>query len=170
MKTERTYIGPAFVTVRTAALAVLCLWLAAAALPALAHAALVSAVPAAGGTVSDRLRGLTLTFDEPLSAGSRVELYSGVFQAVPGLTSSVDGPVLSAALAGPLAPGNHTVQWTAVTADGHSVAGSYQFGVTASLGSGQGALITLSLTAVIALACLAFIFAMVRRRRPAAVL
>ncbi len=154
---------------RTAALVTLLLWLALAATPALAHATLVSSEPAAGTTVSDRLRGITLTFDEPLGAGSHVDLYSGAFQAVAGVTSSVDGPVLRAALAAPLAPGNYTVQWTAVSADGHSAEGSYQFAVAPSLGSGQGALITLVAGVGIALACILFIVAMVRRRRPAAV-
>ncbi|MGH2524130.1 MAG: copper resistance protein CopC, partial [Anaerolineales bacterium] len=43
-----------------------------------------------------------------------------------------EGVMLRAALPAPLAPSTYTVQWKAVTGDGHSVEGSYQFGVSES--------------------------------------
>jgi hypothetical protein len=59
-------------------------------------------------------------------------VYGEGFQAVAGISPQVEGNVLIAALASPLTAGAYTVQWKAVTGDGHSVEGSYQFGVSES--------------------------------------
>lgn len=99
--------------------------------PVLAHTELVSAVPAPGATVSGLVTDLSLTFTEPLAAGSHVQLFADAFRVVPGVNTSVAANVLSAHLAEPLAPRTYTVQWVALGADGHPVAGSYQFAVAA---------------------------------------
>ncbi len=107
----------------------------AASLPAslvLAHASLLSASPAPGETVPPRLAQIRLEFDDSLLADSTFVVYAKGFQAVTGISPQVEGNILIAALASPLAPGTYTVQWKAVTEDGHSVDGSYQFGVSES--------------------------------------
>jgi methionine-rich copper-binding protein CopC len=103
--------------------------LVGAAAPALAHASLVSAEPPAGSTVPASPAELRLTFDAPLSFDSRLVLYAEGFQAVAGLAAVVEGPVLTAAVPNRLAAGTYTVQWMAVSQDGHTTQGSYQFGV-----------------------------------------
>jgi methionine-rich copper-binding protein CopC len=104
---------------------------------ALAHAEVVSTVPAAGSTVrAAELAEVVLTFDEPLSRGSQIVLYAEAFQGVAGVETRVEAERLVGRLGAPLAPGTYTVQWTAVGADGHPAQGSYQFGVG---GDGGGA-------------------------------
>jgi copper resistance protein C len=95
----------------------------------LAHALLVSASPAPGAQVPPQVGAIQLTFDQALIDGSGIVLYAADFQKVAGLQTSVDGQVLTAALAGPLPAGVYTVQWFAVSPDGHPTQGSYQFGV-----------------------------------------
>jgi hypothetical protein len=100
--------------------------------PAFAHASLLSASPAPGETVPPGLARIRLEFDDSLAAGSTIVVYGEGFQAVAGISPQVEGNILIAALASPLAPGAYTVQWKAVSEDGHSVDGSYQFGVSES--------------------------------------
>ncbi len=114
-------------------------WLAAALLAivlalggaatASAHADLISADPAPGSTVTGSPSAIRLSFSQPLLSASHVELSTGQFQAVPAVTTQVAGSELRAILAQPLAPATYTVQWTAVSDDGHSTQGSYQFAV-----------------------------------------
>ena len=102
-----------------------------AVIPALAHAALLSASPAPGEVTPPTLSKITLTFDSVLAPGSTVVLFTRNFLPVAGIVAQVEkGRELSVHLAAPLKPGTYTVQWTAVTLDGHSVEGSYQFGVS----------------------------------------
>ena len=100
-----------------------------------AHADLIDAVPAPGSTVSGSPATIRLSFSQPLQATSRIDLFAGQFQAVPGVSTLVAGSEMRAVLASPLAPATYTVQWTAFTDDGHSTAGSYQFGVAATSGT-----------------------------------
>ncbi len=111
--------------IRLAALTLAILALTAS--PVLAHASLVHSVPAAGETVSPGLTQIALTFDEPVSGNSTVTLYADGFTPVPGVAVAADGDTLQATLAAPLTPGTYTVQWTALSADGHTSTGSYQF-------------------------------------------
>ncbi|MGH2524071.1 MAG: copper resistance CopC family protein, partial [Anaerolineales bacterium] len=104
--------------------------LAPSASPALAHASLVSADPAPGVTVPATFAEISLTFDEALIPGSTFTLFTNSFQKLEGISPRVEGVMLRAALPAPLAPSTYTVQWKAVTGDGHSVEGSYQFGVS----------------------------------------
>ncbi len=96
---------------------------------ALAHTELVTSEPAAGSTVPTGLNRIILAFTEPPAAGSAITLYTGVFEAVPGVNSYVANGQLWADLDPALAPGTYTVQWSAVSADGHTVEGSFQFAV-----------------------------------------
>jgi methionine-rich copper-binding protein CopC len=100
-------------------------------LPALAHTELVSAAPAPGAVAPPTLAEIRLTFNEPLSPGSTLELLAENFQKVPGLAPQIDGSTLSAKLTAPLAAGQYTVQWKAIGEDGHAVEGSYPFSVSA---------------------------------------
>ena len=110
----------------------------ALALPALAHPELVAAVPAPGATVPPGLAQLTLTFNEPVSQGSQVTVYTEQFQIVADVSTHVDGNDLVARLGSRLGEGTYTVQWLALGPDGQPVEGSYQFAVSAAFGTGQG--------------------------------
>jgi methionine-rich copper-binding protein CopC len=95
-----------------------------------AHADLIASEPAAGSTVAGSPSTIRLTFSQPLKRTSQIELFTGQFQPVTGLTTVVAGSEMRAVLGQPLAPATYTVQWTAVSDDGHSTEGSYQFAVT----------------------------------------
>ena len=72
------------------------------------------------------------------------------FLPVAGIVAQVEkGRELSVHLAEPLIPGTYTVQWTAVTLDGHSVEGSYQFGVSPGGGVSWGSWVPVAAGAVI---------------------
>jgi hypothetical protein len=94
-----------------------------------------AAVPAPGSTVSGSPSEIRLTFDEPLVAGSTFVVYASAFQSTPGVAPVIEGASLHAHLASPLAPGDYTVQWKAVTADGHTTEGSYRFRVQPPTGA-----------------------------------
>ena len=138
---------------------------AAAALPAWAHAELVSSEPAPGATVPHGLTELRLTFSEPLSPASQVLVYAGQFEAVSGVSSTVEGPVLHASLATPLGKGTYTVQWTAVGEDGHPVEGTYQFGVSAPVGDGLGPTIVFGSSLLFGTLAVVAIIVLARRKR-----
>lgn len=99
--------------------------------PAHAHAELVSAVPAPGAQLAAPPSEIRLTFSESLRSGSWFVVFGEDFAETPGLFPTVDPqrPTELAAAAPRLAPGRYTVQWTAVTEDGHETTGSYAFGV-----------------------------------------
>ncbi len=99
---------------------------------AAAHADLIGSEPAAGSTVAASPGTVRLSFSQPLASASTVQLFTGQFQPVTGLTTSVAGSELQALVGRPLAPATYTVQWTAVTEDGHSTEGSFQFAVAAA--------------------------------------
>jgi methionine-rich copper-binding protein CopC len=94
-----------------------------------AQADLISADPAPGSTVKGSPAAIRLSFSQPLESTSRINLYLGQFQTVPGVTTLVAGSELNATLAQPLVPATYTVDWLAVSDDGHSTEGSYQFAV-----------------------------------------
>ena len=106
--------------------------LALAAGPAFAHAKLLSEVPAAdaAGTAAttSAVKELRLTFSEALNlAFSKVEITDGGGQAVAATLAldASDNMVLVVTFAAPLAEGMYTVNWTAVSEDGHKVTGNY---------------------------------------------
>ena len=105
-----------------------------------AHADLIAAEPAAGSTVAGSPSTIRLSFSQPLQAGSTIQLFSGQFVPVKGLAVSVAGSELQAVVGQPLAEATYTVQWTAITDDGHTTEGSYQFAVAAARSNGLGRL------------------------------
>jgi methionine-rich copper-binding protein CopC len=94
-----------------------------------AHARLLRASPAAGAELSAAPAEIRLFFNEPLRAGNEITLYGRDFSPTIALAAAID-PADSRQLfapAPPLAPGDYTVQWTAVSQDGHPITGSYTF-------------------------------------------
>ena len=120
-----------FLVVATAALAL-------AAGPAFAHAKLLSEVPAAVDTATPALAPAPLTelrlvFSEQLNlAFSKLKLTdaAGKEVALGALAlDPKDDKTLLAPLTGTLPVGDYTVDWTAVSADGHKTTGTYTFKV-----------------------------------------
>lgn len=98
--------------------------------PALAHAELAMAVPAAEAAVTAPLpTELRLSFTEELElAFTRVSVTGADGQALALGTLTLDEAdtrTLIVPLATPLPAGTVTVEWTAVAADGHKSKGSY---------------------------------------------
>lgn len=108
---------------------VLLLCLLAVTAVAHAHAELVTAVPAPGSTITHSPAEIRLTFSEAISADSTILLFTGNFQPVAGIQAQVaaTNPQLVVAAVPPLTPDDYTVQWTAVSTDGHTTSGSYTF-------------------------------------------
>jgi copper transport protein len=129
---------------RLAALAVLLLGLGvvgvAAALPASAHAELVSAAPGEGARLASPPDAVTLRFSEPVSidtgylrvldrTGKRVD--TGPPRHPEGDATTVTVPVQAR-----LPDGGYLVSWRVLSADSHPVGGAYSFAV------GNGAVLT----------------------------
>lgn len=103
--------------------------LALAAGPALAHAELLSEVPAETAASTAPVTELRLTFSEALnSAFSKVQVVdaTGAEAAASVTIDTADAKVLVVAFPAVLAAGTYTVNWTAVSDDGHKTTGSYQ--------------------------------------------
>jgi methionine-rich copper-binding protein CopC len=116
---------------RAAALAMLLV--GAQTLPSLAHAELVSSVPAADAVVEAMPETLVLTFSESVEpAFSKIEIIGPDELTVDGTSFAVD-PANAASmivtLPAGLPDGHYAVNWAAVAADGHKVAGSFAFDV-----------------------------------------
>jgi copper resistance protein C len=99
--------------------------------PALAHATLVSATPAANGMAMPPPTEIRLKFSEGVEPK-----FTKVKVTGPGKKAIETGPVkldpndqtqLIVPLKAPLPDGNYTVDWQAVSSDGHKVKGSYHF-------------------------------------------
>lgn len=98
--------------------------------PAWAHAQLVSADPAKDATLSKAPASVTLTFSERLNPDFTTIVVSDAGRRrIPAATPAVDGGVGSVALGGRLGNGAYTVAYRVVSADGHTVQGSYPFTV-----------------------------------------
>ncbi len=95
--------------------------------PALAHAFLEAAAPAAGDNLRVSPAVVDLRFSEPLEpAFSGIEVASEAGQDVTGGPASVDGAEMKVALKH-LAPGRYRVRWHAVSVDTHRTEGLYNF-------------------------------------------
>jgi methionine-rich copper-binding protein CopC len=105
--------------------------LSLASVPAFAHAHLVKAQPAAGGTLQEAPSEVTLRFNEKLepkfssivvrnSAGKQVDKGDAAVDA--------DRMVIRVPLP-PLEPGVYKVEWHAMSADTHKVNGDFTFKV-----------------------------------------
>ncbi len=106
---------------------VMSLW--ATAVSVQAHAQLLESDPAPGSTLASPPTEIRLTFNEPIGAESRLSLFNNAFYAQTGVESFVDpqNPNQLVATLPPLARGIYNVNWTAVSADGHPVSGSFRF-------------------------------------------
>lgn len=101
------------------------------ALPGLvfAHAELVTARPEPGAQLADAPAEVRLTFNEPVAAQSTILVLGEGFEPVPGLVPQLNAnrPEEVYTPLPPLEPGTYTVQWSAVSQDGHEISGSYAF-------------------------------------------
>jgi methionine-rich copper-binding protein CopC len=100
---------------------------------ALAHAHLVRATPAAGGTVQIPLSEVTLRFNERLegkfssvvvrdSTGKQIDIGDGA-------VDKKDRTLMRVQLQQPVAPGVYKVEWKVMSADTHKVDGNFTFEV-----------------------------------------
>jgi methionine-rich copper-binding protein CopC len=97
--------------------------------PVLAHAALVHADPSPGA-VLDRAPSVVFAwFSQPLSTGSHISIFDDQFQPVDKGQTFIDASdaTLMRTELNPLAPGRYTVNWQAMSIDGHKSSGSYDF-------------------------------------------
>jgi copper transport protein len=94
-----------------------------------AHAQLLEARPAPGSTLDSPPAEIRLIFNEPIGADSRISLFDSSFYAMTGIESQVDSqnPEQLVATLPPLERGIYNVNWTAVSADGHAISGSFRF-------------------------------------------
>src|SRR5215467_11228553 len=113
MSTQRT------VTVLAASAAVVL----SGATGALAHAHLVRATPAVGGTVQTPPSEVTLRFNEKLESA----FSSVVVRDAAGNKS--DRTMMRVLLQQPMAPGVYKVEWKAMSADTHKIDGNFTFKV-----------------------------------------
>lgn len=113
-------------------LAALLLFLAVAstAPPALAHADLVAATPEPGSVVPTSPMEVRLSFSEEVEPRfSGFEIVGGDGRSLPVGEIAVEGKAMAAPLTETLAPGKYRVDWHVLSADGHSIEGSYSFEV-----------------------------------------
>ncbi len=109
--------------------AVVCLGLTG---QALAHAHLASATPAVNGTVTTAPSELDLKFSEDLNlkfSGVKVTGPDKAAVETGEATLMENNTVLMVPLSGMLGAGTYTVDWHALSADGHKTHGSYSFTV-----------------------------------------
>ena len=99
-----------------------------------AHAELLSAYPAPGDRLAATPVEIRLTFSERIGPGSHIQLFGPQFRPVAAVRSGLDpaAPELLRAIPPALAPDIYTVEWNAVSVDGHMVSGSYEFEVMAA--------------------------------------
>ncbi len=107
-------------------------WSLSATIAASAHAHLVRATPAAGGTVQVAPSEVTLRFSEKLEPKfSSVVVRDAAGKQVDKGDASVDKAdrMVIRVLLPPLEPGVYKVEWKAVSADTHKVNGDFTFKV-----------------------------------------
>lgn len=112
--------------------------------PASAHSDLVQAEPPPGAQLAESPSEIRLTFSEPVAADSRIDLLTDEFQRIEGLVPQFNPaqPEQVYSPVPPLEPGVYTVQWAAVSDDGHEISGSYSFSVGSEAGDTDDAGIT----------------------------
>ena len=102
-----------------------------AAAPCMAHAKLQSSTPANHAKLTQAPKTLTLTFSEAAQLAVLKLARDGQEIAVPLDKDAKPGQTFTLTLPA-LAPGNYTVQWSAVAADdGHVTKGSFAFSIAA---------------------------------------
>jgi methionine-rich copper-binding protein CopC len=99
--------------------------------PCMAHAKLQSSSPAQDAHLTAAPKTLTLTFNEAAQLAVLKLTSGGKEIPIPLDKTAKASPSFTIPLPA-LAPGNYTVQWTAVAADdGHVTKGSFAFSITA---------------------------------------
>jgi methionine-rich copper-binding protein CopC len=95
--------------------------------PAFAHAQLVKTDPASNATVTIPVTAVTLTFNELVKQQLSTVIVTGAdgASASDGTPRSVDKNLIQAVK--PLPPGNVSVAWRTVSADGHPLEGRFTF-------------------------------------------
>ena len=101
---------------------------------AIAHTNLIDSVPAPGEVLDQSPSEVRLIFNEGLGPESSFEIFAEGFKRVEGILVDVDPASSSEMIASipPLQPGTYTLQWTAISPDGHSATGSFSFAISAS--------------------------------------
>ncbi len=101
---------------------------------AIAHTNLIDSIPAPGEVLEHSPTEVRLTFNESISPESSFEIFGEGFKRVEGILLEVDpaAPIEMIASIPPLQSGTYTLQWTAISADGHSATGSFSFSVSAA--------------------------------------
>ena len=103
------------------------------AVSALAHAHLVRATPAVGGTVHTPPNEVTLRFNEKLEAAfSSIVVRDSTGKQVDkgdGAVDKSDRTLMRVMLQQPIAPGVYKVEWKAMSADTHKIDGNFTFKV-----------------------------------------
>ncbi len=101
---------------------------------AFAHIALIDSFPAPGEVFDQSPSKVRLIFNEGLGPESSFEIFAEGFKRVEGILAEIDPAASSEMIASipPLQSGTYTLQWTAVSADGHSATGSFSFAISAS--------------------------------------
>lgn len=102
--------------------------------PAQANTGLVRADPAPGAVLDRAPLAVYAWFSQPLSAGSRLNIFDSEFRAVDQgqtIIDSRDQTLLHVDL-NDLMPGRYTVNWQAIDPGGRQSTGSYDFVVRAS--------------------------------------
>lgn len=111
-----------------------CLLVVASIQPASAHAHLTASEPANNATLAKVPERISLTFSEPVEPS-----FSAITIIAPDkskttsqtLTHGKDnnGQMLDAPVSLKAGPGTYTVEWRALSADGHKIKGSYTFSI-----------------------------------------
>ena len=100
---------------------------------ALAHAQLLKADPAVGGVAASPPTQIWLKFNEPIRvppSAVRLTWPDGHQQVIKALTRDPHTPAaVIAPLPGRLGPGRYTVEWRALSPDGHNTRGTFRFDV-----------------------------------------
>lgn len=98
--------------------------------PALAHAQLVTALPAPDGVIATSPTEVRLSFSEEIEPRfSGFEVFDSDGRGLSAGEITVDGKAMAAPLSETPAPGEYRVDWHVLSADGHSIEGSYTFEV-----------------------------------------
>jgi copper resistance protein C len=102
---------------------------AGSAVPASAHAELISSDPESGAVLDQAPESVTLTFEEDLRPEGRALVVTAPDDARVDRRSTltVDGPVMRVTLDPLTAAGVYRVAYRVVSADGHPVSGEYTF-------------------------------------------
>src|SRR4051794_37168396 len=100
--------------------------------PAWAHSGLSTSSPGEGQVLAAAPDQVTLTFDEPVSAGfDAVKVYDDKLRRVDLGTLAVSGPAstIRTSLPGGLRDGTYVVLWRVVSDDSHPVTGTFRYSV-----------------------------------------